>query len=324
MHLATALLAFAVSLCRAGPTLSVTSGVFSDLRLFAEYSAVAYCTASYLKSSNAPLVCSSAVCPRIDNATTEIVASFDATDSQNTTGIIMLDHARQLKIISFRGTHTLNDAFTDLNFLLEDADDICPGCEIHSGFLESWRGVSSYIVENFVSLQMDYSNYTTVITGHSLGGALANLCAAGLKKISPTAQMSLLTYGSPRVGNPTFANYINKLFGWNNYRVTHLNDAVPWLPPKILGFAHASPEYHITAPRFPGVLHANSSTLMTPKNLVVTQSDITVIPGPESTKGNIGYSCSDVAMHFEYLGPISGCISSNLTPENLQNEGEFP
>ena len=38
-----------------------------------------------------------------------------------------------------------------------------------------------------------------LITGHSLGGAMANLCALDLAASDPDMKVSLYTYGSPRV-----------------------------------------------------------------------------------------------------------------------------
>lgn len=166
----------------------------------------------------------------------------------------MLDHTNHLLSVSFRGTHTNRDWLTDLNFLLQPADDLCKSCQAHSGFLGSWRGVRKIVLDERSALRSKYPGYQTVATGHSLGGALATLCAAQMKKVAPAESVYLFTYGSPRVGDDGFAAFVDKTFGWKHYRVTHLNDPIPRLPPQWAGFSHPGPEYSVISPQIPGVL----------------------------------------------------------------------
>ncbi len=70
---------------------------------------------------------------------------------------------------------------------------------------------------------------TVHCVGHSLGGALATLCASWLKAGKKTTY--LYTYGSPRVGLHSFVNDITTRMGSNNiYRVYHKTDPVPVIP----------------------------------------------------------------------------------------------
>jgi hypothetical protein len=46
----------------------------------------------------------------------------------------------------------------------------------------------------------------------------------------------------------------------------------------------------------------------------VRPEDVLVIPGPESDEGNVGYSCTDVAMHDEYFINIANCVADDGTP----------
>lgn len=86
----------------------------------------------------------------------------------------------------------------------------------------------------------DYPHYAIIATGHSLGGAIATLAAASARAANGSAD--LYTYGSPRVGNTAFVEYVESLPG-GNYRLTHSADPVPLLPPSVLGYRHLSPEY---------------------------------------------------------------------------------
>ena len=145
-------------------------------------------------------------------------------------GLTILDHTNKLIVITFRGTHSSRDWLTDFNFLLSDADDVCKRCQAHSGFLGSWRGVRDVVLTEWKTLVAGYPTYQTVVTGHSLGGAIATLSAAQMKRMVPDASLYLFTYGSPRVGDGKFAKYVEEVLGGRHFRVTHLNDPVPKLP----------------------------------------------------------------------------------------------
>lgn len=66
-----------------------------------------------------------------------------------------------------------------------------------------------------------------VVTGHSLGGAIATLCAQYLSDYIPN--VVTYTFGSPRVGDYLFADLFNITIS-NSYRVVNKDDIVPHLP----------------------------------------------------------------------------------------------
>ena len=310
-------------LTQTNQTKTVSLDVLNDLQLFAEYGAAAYCPANYLTTTNASISCPGSICPLLQNASTQVVSAFSNVSEHQTTGMVTLDHSRQLTVITFRGTVSDVDWQTDLDFIFHDASDICEDCWVHSGFLDSWMAVKSSVLGTWNGLQTKYGNYKTVVAGHSLGGALGQICATSLKNARPNATISLYTYGSPRVGNEAFASFMEAAFGANNHRATHLNDPVPRQPPRSIGFDHAGPEYHITSPHIPDALRANKSVLAAPANMVVNPSDVIVIVGPENVSGNLGYNCSNVAMHDEYFTSIAGCVTHQGSPL-LEGEWSVP
>ena len=88
---------------------------------------------------------------------------------------------------------------------------------------------------------------SVTVVGHSLGAALALLDGLYLSLNLPNAEVRVIGYGMPRVGNHAFANWVDssRLSG----QVTHINnkkDPVPILPGRSLGYHHASGEVHIT------------------------------------------------------------------------------
>ena len=70
-----------------------------------------------------------------------------------------------------------------------------------------------------------YPDSTIVITGHSLGAALATLTAYDMASVYGT-KVSMINFGSPRVGNGNFANVFNHRLANRAIRVTHALDPI--------------------------------------------------------------------------------------------------
>jgi hypothetical protein len=79
-----------------------------------------------------------------------------------------------------------------------------------------------------------------ICTGHSLGGALATLCALWCTLTWPEASISCHTFGSPLVGNSDFVSVWRQIIG-HRIRAVHDNDIVPSIPPDFLRFQHVTP-----------------------------------------------------------------------------------
>ena len=78
--------------------------------------------------------------------------------------------------------------------------------------------------------------------GHSLGGAMATICAYRCHKSDiPSMPESLYTYGAPRVGTKQYLRFCDI----EHIRWVNNNDIVPRLPPGWLGFRHAGREMYL-------------------------------------------------------------------------------
>lgn len=84
---------------------------------------------------------------------------------------------------------------------------------------------------DFVSKMINtYKVKKFIITGHSLGGALVNLCAFHLlHAFGPSVIHSVYSYASPRTGNTEFALSLFPLYD-KYFTIINSNDLVPSLP----------------------------------------------------------------------------------------------
>jgi len=113
----------------------------------------------------------------------------------------------------------LKNWFANIQLLWKDASVYCSGCKLHSGFYNAFREAFPSILASVTSLHAQYPSYKLVVTGHSLGGALATITATEFRRLGYTTE--LYTYGAPRIGNNKFSTFVSQSSG--NYRVTHLS-----------------------------------------------------------------------------------------------------
>jgi hypothetical protein len=111
--------------------------------------------------------------------------------------------------------------------------------------------VADKLLAALADLRTQNPGYATVITGHSLGGALATLAFTDLRANNIPLKTAY-TLGAPRVGNPAYADFNDKLSGASDapgrigdlVRITHGIDGVPGLPSQAMGFQHSRTEVY--------------------------------------------------------------------------------
>lgn len=222
-------------------------------------------------------------------------------------GYVGVDPVRSEIVLAFRGTNSLRNVLADLDFSTDSCaeDSTLPvsadaDCQIHSGFLRAWSQVQDTAYAAIASVQATYPNYTLVVTGHSLGAAVGTIAAAHLREDG--FPCDLYTYGSPRVGNQGFVDFVAAQEG-NEFRVTHFDDPVPQVPPSLDllgGYRHLSPEYWLEI-EGGGNFSAEAVTLADFKVCVGSDN--------EDCNASTGTSAFDVAAHRWYFRNISACGS---------------
>lgn len=82
----------------------------------------------------------------------------------------------------------------------------------HTGFVSVSDLSFPFVGNHVLSVLKNYPHKKVVLTGHSLGGAMATMYAHILKQKHPSVSIeSLITFGQPRCGNFRFAEYFNSL-----------------------------------------------------------------------------------------------------------------
>jgi triacylglycerol lipase len=144
-----------------------------------------------------------------------------------TNGWAYIAQGKDLIVLSFRGTYSIQDWNTNFHVELIHPEHTDPRLRVHKGFYEAFeklsngkQGIRSKIEEIRGETHEAVAIY---ITGHSLGGALAQIAAAVLGKDDVAA---CYTFGSPRVGNSTFDLWVKV----PSYRLINYADIVPQVP----------------------------------------------------------------------------------------------
>ncbi|KID98546.1 Triacylglycerol lipase, partial [Metarhizium majus ARSEF 297] len=235
---------------------------------YARYSVAAYCKKLNDNSVNNKVCTNKDVRYCGDLADAVTVHQFHASNSIS--GNVAVSNKSKSIVVSFRGTASIGDILKDLHVNLKDpkkhlermaavpqaigavppaaspgdADPVlplCSKCRVHAGFWEAFRGVKDVLNKVLKEQRERHPGHRVVVTGHSLGGAVASIAAGYLRKGG--VHVDAYTYGSPRIGDPAFVSFISSQKNGVTTRVTNGRDPVTVVPGVGFGYAHTTPEY---------------------------------------------------------------------------------
>ena len=135
--------------------------------------------------------------------------------------------------LAFRGSQTDDDFTMDGKTRMVPYNPPMPspinGIQVEQGFYEVFNGLDQG--ELLALMSQLAGGGRLIVTGHSLGSALATLtvplaCAAGI----PSSSILHYNQASPKVGDSNFQAYYNNL-GVQTFRLVNTYDEVPKLPP---------------------------------------------------------------------------------------------
>ncbi|WP_264328645.1 lipase family protein [Wolbachia endosymbiont (group A) of Andrena hattorfiana] len=152
--------------------------------------------------------------------------------------------------IAYRGTCNSYDFKRDVEIPLIRQYELLPkGGKIHLGFYSvfenSWESLYG-ILKGYANDQgLEIRDLKINLTGHSMGGAVANIAALCLSVTEDAKDLHIATFGAPRVFNRNAAKVCNELFGRKTIRVVNRSDSIPSLPPNFMGYKHVGKQLKI-------------------------------------------------------------------------------
>ena len=143
-------------------------------------------------------------------------------------------------IIAFRGTSSTTDWISDMIASQKKFKYIKDDVLSHRGFTDIYSSARNGIVNVLHRLSPEKTLY---ITGHSLGAALATLCAIDIAANTPYRSPHLYTFGSPRVGDPAFMKVFTQYVP-DCHRIANPFDLVTHAPPSIYKLPKRDKKYY--------------------------------------------------------------------------------
>jgi len=165
------------------------------------------------------------------------ITTSDSPDKCPKIGTVLYSPTSNTCWILFRGTITTDEWMADLLYKQLPASAIkLPSyafkfdLQIHSGFLTTFDSVKPQI-SPAVSKAIELGATNIVVSGHSLGGAVASLTAVYVYAfVTQSLPIRTYTFGKPRFGNIDYAKSLNEKFPNRFYRVENYSDLVPSIP----------------------------------------------------------------------------------------------
>mmetsp|Transcript_4006 Transcript_4006/g.11166 ORF Transcript_4006/g.11166 Transcript_4006/m.11166 type:complete len:282 (+) Transcript_4006:120-965(+) len=140
-------------------------------------------------------------------------------------------------VVSFRGSTDITNWINNFQVFKVNYP-FCDGCKVHKGFYDTWESLRSQVLDGVSQLFSKYG-YDIIVTGHSLGGAVASLASVEIKNTTG-ANVYLWNYGCPRVGNENYANWLPSSASGVSFiqRVVNNHDIVPQTPAEWQKYRH--------------------------------------------------------------------------------------
>ena len=184
-------------------------------------------------------------------------------------------HSNKTIIVAYRGTLNIKQLIDEaLISLFVPKVPFKAGGRVQEYFNNAHNRLYKQVRKNVTLLKSKHPGYMVLVTGHSLGGAMASLASVSLvyENITHSDHLTLYTFGMPRVGNRKYAETHDRLVP-NSYRLVHHRDIVPHLP-------------LMTGKKFDGPYHHGQEIFYTEKKMA-WNSNFSICTGDESNK------CSD-------------------------------
>ncbi|KAJ6632995.1 Lipase [Pseudolycoriella hygida] len=191
-------------------------------------------------------------CPMVKDDMSQFVVFDNST--HDTSVLVALSDKRKEIVVAFRGSINIWNCILDV-YYINTSPDGADHIKIHKGFYIATMSLYDRVVEKIIALRSTKNkNYKLVLTGHSLGAAMARVTQFLFLHLNqfPGITMEVYTYGEPRSGNKYYVDFLNSQ-NVKTSRVTNRGDVVCHVAPtSIVGteivtefYYHALTEYWI-------------------------------------------------------------------------------
>jgi len=153
-------------------------------------------------------------------------------------GFVVREQRSGSVLISIRGTQTPAEWLADFTPVPVPFFESPSLGFVHVGFAVFYHKVRASIQAALDNIALDTR---ITVLGHSLGGAMAILCAADIKRNMGKGNVDVCTFGSPRTGKIDFRIHFDNEIA-KCLRVVNALDIVPHVPTVITGWNHVGVE----------------------------------------------------------------------------------
>lgn len=167
---------------------------------------------------------------------------YSVLSGRDTYGVVIASPTANAVIVGFRGTvvSDVNDVLADLDISLDDFASTfdssysaaAAGWKVGDGFSKAYLQLRDQMFDALTwAFTLLDSSPLLYVTGHSLGGSLAELATADIYlsgRVNDFSAVHLYTYAAPRTGNVAFAQGLAGL-GPKVWSVQNYYDQIPHL-----------------------------------------------------------------------------------------------
>jgi len=151
-------------------------------------------------------------------------------DDSGIFGLMGKNPATKTAFVAFRGTQTFDDWVGNFDALFEPYKYVPNSGQVHMGFQSIYDALHDSVAAGIGAAIAGCDDL--LVTGHSLGGALAVLAAPDLAKSLRPIVPELITFAGPAAGLVDFAHFFDLVIP-SCYRVVNFWDIVPRLPQQL-------------------------------------------------------------------------------------------
>ncbi|TFK48429.1 alpha/beta-hydrolase [Heliocybe sulcata] len=176
---------------------------------------------------------------------------FIASDPDTESVVVAHQGTNSKSILSI--ANDVQIALVDLNTTLfpQAGKDV----QVHDGFQKTFERTADGVLSGVRDALNSTGAKKVLVTGHSLGAAVASMDAVMLKmNLDPSISLTTTIFGLPRVGNQEWADLVDSNLGTSFTHITNQNDPVPTVPPQLLGYVQPQGEVHIVSANATGAI----------------------------------------------------------------------